>query len=70
MKIYQRENFIVEAPELPHVTRTDEGHIKVSPKVKVVNRTQLAPRLRNGVMPAIFSPQRNTGFYDNFKPLN
>ena len=58
MKIYQRENFIVEAPELPHVTRTDEGHIKVSPKVKVVNRTQLAPRLRNGVMPSF--PRKET----------
>ncbi|KKR09382.1 MAG: hypothetical protein UT37_C0022G0003 [Parcubacteria group bacterium GW2011_GWA2_39_18] len=129
MEIYQTKNFIVEAPEFPHVTRTDGGHIKISPKIKVVDRTQLAPRLATELMrltmvvgeamaaalnkrgidvgrinyhddgnwsvfkpegpylhihlygraksakiekwgDAIFSPQRNTGFYDDFKPLN
>jgi diadenosine tetraphosphate (Ap4A) HIT family hydrolase len=129
MEIYQTENFIVEAPGFPHVTRTDGGHIKVSPKIKVVDRTQLTPRLATELMrltmvageamatalnergidigrinyhddgnwtvfkpegpylhihlygraksakiekwgDAIFSPQRSTGFYDGFEPLN
>lgn len=129
MEIYQTENFIVEAPEFPHVTRTDGGHIKISPKVKVVDRTQLTSKLAIELMrltmivgeamatalnkkgidigrinyqdngnwsvlkpegpylhihlygraksakiekwgDAIFAPQRNTGYYDDFEPLN
>jgi diadenosine tetraphosphate (Ap4A) HIT family hydrolase len=44
-QIYQTENFIVSAPEKPLVTRTDGGHIKISPKVKLADRTQLTPKL-------------------------
>lgn len=129
MEIYQTENFIVEAPDAPHVTRTDGGHIKISPKIKVVDRTQLTPELAIELMrltmiageamaialnkrgidigrinyqdngnwsvlkpegpylhihlygraksakinkwgDAILAPQRSTGFYDNFEPLD
>jgi diadenosine tetraphosphate (Ap4A) HIT family hydrolase len=43
--IYSTENFIVEAPEKPHVTRMDGGHIKICPKIKLVDRTELSPKL-------------------------
>lgn len=43
--IYQTNNFIVEAVEKPLVTRTDGGHIAISPKVRVVDRTQLPPQM-------------------------
>lgn len=119
----------MEAPEKPHVTRTDGGHIKICPKVKLLDRTQLPPKLAIELMrltmligeamatglnnrgidvgrinyqdmgnwdvfkPAgpylhihmygrakrakiqkwgdsVHLPQRNTGFYDKFEPLN
>ena len=44
-QIYQTENFIVEAVELPHVSRTDGGHLKICPKAKLNDRTQLSPKL-------------------------
>ena len=44
-QIYQTENFIVSAPEKPLVTRIDGGHIKISPKVKLADRTRLTPKL-------------------------
>jgi len=44
-EIYQTENFIVEAVDEPLVTRKDGGHISINPKVKVVDRTQLSPKL-------------------------
>lgn len=44
-QIYQTENFIVEAVDLPHVSRTDGGHLKIYPKVKLNDRTQLSPKL-------------------------
>jgi len=43
--IYQTENYLVEAPEQPLVTRRDGGHITITPKVPVCDRTQLAPAL-------------------------
>lgn len=43
--IYQTENFIVEAPEQPLVTRTDGGHITITPKIRINDRTLLAPKL-------------------------
>ena len=42
--IYETENFIVEAVDQPHVTREDGGHIKIYPKVRKVDRTELSPR--------------------------
>lgn len=127
--IYETKNFIVEAPDKPHITRTDGGHIKITPKVKVLDRTELSPKLAIELMrltmivgeamatgmnnrgidigrinyqdngnwsvfdptgpylhihlygraksatiqkygDAGYFPQRNTGFYDNFEPLN
>ena len=44
-QIYQTNNFIVEAVAEPHVTRTDGGHIKIYPKNKLVDRTQLKPKM-------------------------
>lgn len=41
--IYETENFIVEAVEQPHITRSDGGHIKIYPKVRKVDRTELNP---------------------------
>ena len=43
--IYQTDNFIVESVEKPHVSRTDGGHIKISPKERLVDRTRLSPKL-------------------------
>lgn len=39
--IYQTEFFLVEAPEQPLVTRSDGGHITITPKTRVTDRTQL-----------------------------
>ena len=45
MNIFETENFIVEAFDNSHVDREDGGHIKISPKVKYVDRQALPPRL-------------------------
>ena len=42
--VYESENFIVEAVEKPHVDRDDGGHIKISPKVRILDRQQLSPK--------------------------
>lgn len=127
--IYQNDNFFVEAPQQPLVTRADGGHITITPKVPVVDRTQLPPALAIELMyltaligeamtialnsrgidigrinyqdngnwsvfkpegphlhyhlygrakhatiqkygEACYFPFRETGFYDNFEPLN
>jgi diadenosine tetraphosphate (Ap4A) HIT family hydrolase len=129
MLIYETRNFIIEAVEEPHISREDGGHIKISPKIKVVDRTQLSPKLAIEAMrltmvageamvaalnkrgidigrinyqdngnwsvfkpagpyfhihlygraksakvqkwgDACYFPQRSTGYYDNFQPLN
>ena len=43
--IYETENFILESHESPEVDRLDGGHMKISPKVSVVDRTRLNPKL-------------------------
>lgn len=43
--IYETSNFIVEAVQSPLVTRKDGGHISISPKVRLDNRTLLSPKL-------------------------
>jgi len=43
--IYETKNFIVEAPEKPHVDRNDSGHIKILPKVRIPDRQHLSPKL-------------------------
>ena len=42
--IYTSENFFVEAVEKPHVDRDDGGHIKIYPKVRLLDRQQLSPK--------------------------
>lgn len=42
--IYETKNFNVEAVEKPHITRTDGGHIKISPKIRVANRQSITPK--------------------------
>jgi diadenosine tetraphosphate (Ap4A) HIT family hydrolase len=42
--IFESENFFVEAPERPHVDRDEGGHIKIYPKVRIVDRQQLSPK--------------------------
>lgn len=42
--IYETENFMVESHERPEVDRLDGGHIKISPKKPIVDRTKLTPR--------------------------
>ncbi len=44
--IYETKNFIVEAVDKPHITRTDGGHIKIYPREReLIDRTQLSPEL-------------------------
>ena len=128
-EIYTTENFIVEAPEKPHITRADGGHIIIIPRKKIVDRINLSPKLAIELMRltmitgeamitvmnkrgidigrinyqdngnwSIFTPEgpylhihlygraksakinkygdachfpnKDTGFYDNFEPLN
>ena len=42
--ILETEDFLVEAPERPHVTRSDGGHIKIKPKVRYVDKQELEPK--------------------------
>lgn len=42
--IYETENFILESHENPEVDRLEWGHMKISPKVSVEDRTFLTPR--------------------------
>jgi diadenosine tetraphosphate (Ap4A) HIT family hydrolase len=128
-EIYQTRNFIVESAEKPHITRTDGGHIKIVPKIRITDRTQLTAKqaiefmrltmvvgeaMTKGLQQqgidigrinyqdmgnwsvfspegpyfhlhlygrakdakiqkygdAVHLPQRETGFYDKFEPLN
>lgn len=43
--IYETQNFIVEAEQMPLVTRLDGGHISIIPKIRLDNRTLLIPKL-------------------------
>jgi len=43
--IYETGNFIVEAMQKALVTRLDGGHITITPKIRVDNRTLLTPKL-------------------------
>lgn len=42
--IYETENFILESHEQPEIDRLEGGHVKISPKVSVEDRTQLTPK--------------------------
>ncbi len=43
--IYQTENFNVESADAPLVTRKDGGHLIITPKIAVVDRTMLSSKL-------------------------
>lgn len=43
--IFETKNFTLESHEQPEVDRLDGGHIKINPKVKIVDRTELRPQL-------------------------
>jgi len=43
--IYETNNFLVEAPLQPLVTRTDGGHITITPRIRLSDRSQLSPKL-------------------------
>ena len=42
--IYETNNFILESHERPEIDRLEGGHVKISPKVKVEDRTKLTPK--------------------------
>jgi diadenosine tetraphosphate (Ap4A) HIT family hydrolase len=48
--IFESENFIVEAADRPHVDRLDGGHIRILPKARARDRTQLSPDLAKELM--------------------
>lgn len=43
--IYETDNFIIDTPENPFIDRLEGGHIRISPKVKVSDRTKLSSDL-------------------------
>jgi diadenosine tetraphosphate (Ap4A) HIT family hydrolase len=43
--IFKTKNFIVEAVDKPHIDRDDGGHIRISPKIHVVDRQHLPTKL-------------------------
>lgn len=43
--IFETENFTLESHDQPEVDRLDGGHIKINPKIKVTDRTELSPQL-------------------------
>ncbi len=43
--IYETKNFVVASVEHPHVARKDGGHLKITPKTKIPDRTKLSPEL-------------------------
>lgn len=45
LRVFETENFIIEQLDKPHISRTDGGHIRICPKVKIVDRTKLSPKL-------------------------
>lgn len=43
-RIFETKNFILESHERPEIDRLEGGHVKISPKVKVEDRTKLTPK--------------------------
>jgi diadenosine tetraphosphate (Ap4A) HIT family hydrolase len=41
--IFETDNFTVDTPEKPFIDRLEGGHIRISPKFKISDRTQLTP---------------------------
>jgi len=50
MMIYETDNFVVSAAKHPHIDRSDGGHIKITPKIRVCDRTALSPELAAELM--------------------
>lgn len=50
MLIYETENFAILAAEHPHIDRLDGGHVKIIPKVRVRDRTELSLELAMELM--------------------
>ncbi len=42
--VFKSEHFLVVAPEKPHISRIDGGHLVIAPKEAVEDRTQLPPK--------------------------
>jgi len=42
--IYETKNFILESHERPEIDRLEGGHVKISPKVSVEDRSKLSPK--------------------------
>ncbi len=42
--IYETKNFVLESHEKPEIDRLEGGHVKISPIVKVEDRTKLTPK--------------------------
>ncbi|NTW75800.1 MAG: hypothetical protein HGB34_02760 [Candidatus Moranbacteria bacterium] len=42
--VYESDNFILESHETPEIDRLEGGHMKISPKTPVEDRTRLTPR--------------------------
>lgn len=42
--VYETSEFIVEAVDKPHITRTDGGHIKIQPRERLPDRQALTPK--------------------------
>ncbi|MCB9362414.1 HIT domain-containing protein [Candidatus Woesearchaeota archaeon] len=48
--IHQSTNFILESHERPEIDRLEGGHVKISPKISVHDRTELSPTLATELM--------------------
>jgi diadenosine tetraphosphate (Ap4A) HIT family hydrolase len=48
--IYETDNFFVDAPRRPFVDRLEGGTMRLSPKVRVTDRTKLSPELAKEYM--------------------
>lgn len=42
-RIYETEHFILESHERPEIDRLEGGHVKISPKVPIEDRSKLTP---------------------------
>lgn len=43
--IFETNNFVLTSVEKPHITRTDGGHLKITPKERFADRLELSPEL-------------------------
>lgn len=48
--ILKTQNFLIEAHDKPEISRTDGGHIVITPIVKVVDRTEMSAELAKEMM--------------------